>query len=187
MNRIPTRPSLLKAIIIVGLATLLGILPPTLLPFLDWAGVPNMLPERMPSWAEMILPILGIMLVGGYAIFLQHFDRREYQKIFSLWSPMARNYEFEPLSEILLKRSSDCEKNVVERARKLGQFAFKKEDAGSFQISLDAHIIEKFDRDIVRVEAGKIFVHPDLVITEHRAQPGKGGNGEHRAADERPT
>lgn len=162
--RLPERPSALQPILVLSGALLIGSLPQWLqgtVHVLAGIDVPEPLVGVSAQWT---MPLIAVSLIGSYAIFLQWIDRRRYDVIFSCWSRLAEDYGFRPISELVFERTDSDVLNVIIRAQKLRRFMFEESETESWEENIHAAIHSTKNYGLVRLEAGKIFVHPDLIM-----------------------
>ena len=161
-DHLPARPSLPKAYWTVLPTLLLGSLPSVSTWLSPVWPLAKQLRATTPEWVLAGLPVLALLGIGCYTIFLQWFDRRKYDEMQSRWNGLAETHGFEPIADLVLYGLNIQHQKVVRIARDTGSFVVSRnDDRFGFLEHTDRHF--EGLSVWVREEKDSLIVHPDLL------------------------
>jgi hypothetical protein len=168
-DHLPARPSLPATYWTVLPTLLLGSLPSISTWLSSVWPLAKQLRAILPEWAAAGLPVLALLGIGFYTIFLQWFDRRKYDEMQSRWNGLAEQNGFPPLAIVALQGAPKSVKALAEVARQKGSFVVSVGEAKTSLAggaTLDVEISEGKCLGWIRKHDGEYLVHPDLLKTQ---------------------
>ncbi len=166
-RQIPKRPQLWLPILTGTSSILVGILPVGVQQgLIDLGILPIGEPRLLPAWATWIFPLASVMVLAGYATWIQWIDRRRYECIFDEMMGDRKKFHFSPLPEIVIQDLSPVFQKVARYGRDCGSYILDSADVNlSIGESIGSFIEAERSNDerFVKVHGTKYLVHPELI------------------------